>query len=124
MPAHPELRLLERDGRGVREDEVFMLIKGTVLVCAGEEEHELREEGIVYPAFWEAIEAMGGPRREPKAAVDVLDEAITVVRAMWSGQRSVRTRGAHYSLAGVHPGPAPSPDLGSGWARTGPACSP
>lgn len=31
-----------------REDEVFMLIKGTALVWAGEQEHELAEGGIVY----------------------------------------------------------------------------
>ncbi|NEA69013.1 cupin domain-containing protein [Streptomyces sp. SID12488] len=31
-----------------REDEVFMLIKGTALVWSGEEEHELSEGGIVY----------------------------------------------------------------------------
>ncbi|GGY18541.1 cupin domain-containing protein [Streptomyces minutiscleroticus] len=31
-----------------REDEVFMLIKGTALVWSGEEEYELREGGIVY----------------------------------------------------------------------------
>ncbi|MGW0607273.1 cupin domain-containing protein [Streptomyces sp. NPDC002644] len=31
-----------------REDEVFLLLKGTALVWAGEEEHELREGGIVY----------------------------------------------------------------------------
>ncbi|MFE6229361.1 MULTISPECIES: cupin domain-containing protein [unclassified Streptomyces] len=31
-----------------REDEVFMLLKGSALVWAGEEEHELREGGIVY----------------------------------------------------------------------------
>jgi quercetin dioxygenase-like cupin family protein len=30
------------------EDEVFLLLKGTALVWAGEEEHELREGGIVY----------------------------------------------------------------------------
>ncbi|MFI0829481.1 cupin domain-containing protein [Streptomyces roseolus] len=31
-----------------REDEVFMLLKGTALVWAGEEEYELREGGIVF----------------------------------------------------------------------------
>ncbi|MFF3246234.1 cupin domain-containing protein [Streptomyces sp. NPDC002870] len=31
-----------------REDEVFLLLKGTALVWAGEEEHELREGGIAY----------------------------------------------------------------------------
>ncbi|WP_307036946.1 LLM class flavin-dependent oxidoreductase [Streptomyces canus] len=45
-------------------------------------------------AFWEAIEAMGGSRRRPREAVDALEEAITVIRAMWSGERSVRTHGA------------------------------
>ncbi|MFD6244834.1 cupin domain-containing protein [Streptomyces roseolus] len=33
-----------------REDEVFMLLKGTALVWAGEEEHELREGGHRLPA--------------------------------------------------------------------------
>lgn len=31
-----------------REDEVFLLLKGTALVWAGDEEHELGEGGIVY----------------------------------------------------------------------------
>lgn len=31
-----------------REDEVFLLLQGTALVWAGEEEHELQEGGIVY----------------------------------------------------------------------------
>ncbi|MDG9701557.1 cupin domain-containing protein [Streptomyces sp. DH37] len=31
-----------------REDEVFLLLKGSALVWSGEEEHELREGGIVY----------------------------------------------------------------------------
>ncbi|MCX4993594.1 LLM class flavin-dependent oxidoreductase [Streptomyces sp. NBC_00568] len=76
--------------------------------------------GLGAGAFWEAIEAMGGLHKEPKRAVDALDEAITVVRAMWSGQRSVRVRGEHYSLAGVRPGPAPSPGLGLWLGSYGP----
>ncbi|MCU1685237.1 MAG: cupin 2 protein [Amycolatopsis sp.] len=31
-----------------REDEVFLLLKGSALVWSGEEEHELKEGGIVY----------------------------------------------------------------------------
>jgi alkanesulfonate monooxygenase SsuD/methylene tetrahydromethanopterin reductase-like flavin-dependent oxidoreductase (luciferase family) len=68
--------------------------------------------GLGSGAFWDAIAAMGGPRRSPGEAVDALTEAIDVVRAMWSGQRSVRTTGRHYALAGVHPGPTPSRSLG------------
>ncbi|MGW7381151.1 hypothetical protein [Streptomyces sp. NPDC054794] len=40
-------------------------------------------------AFWEAIEAMGGPHRTEREAVGALDEAITVIRGMW------RARGPH-----------------------------
>ncbi|WP_230529104.1 LLM class flavin-dependent oxidoreductase, partial [Streptomyces coeruleorubidus] len=43
-----------------------------------------------------------------------------VIRAMWSGERSVRTHGAHYALAGVHPGPAPAPGLGLWLGSYGP----
>ena len=68
--------------------------------------------GLGAGAFWDGVVAMGGPRRAPKEAVDALTEAIDVVRAMWSRQRSVRVNGEHYSLAGVHPGPPPGPGLG------------
>ena len=64
--------------------------------------------GLGAGAFWDAIAAMGGPRRKPAEAVAALEEAIGIVRAMWSGERSVRVPGEHYALAGVHPGPAPS----------------
>ncbi|SES37741.1 Luciferase-like monooxygenase [Lentzea xinjiangensis] len=76
--------------------------------------------GLGAGAFWPAISAMGGPERTPKQAVDALDEAITVIRAMWSGERSVRVSGEHYSIAGVHPGPAPSAELGLWLGSYGP----
>lgn len=63
--------------------------------------------GLGAGGFVDAIAAMDGPRRNPAEAVDALDEAIDVIRAMWSGQRSVRYDGTHYHLRGVHPGPAP-----------------
>jgi len=68
--------------------------------------------GLGTGAFWDAIAAMGGPRRTPKEAVDALSEAIDVIRAMWSGERSVRYDGQHYRLSGTHPGPKPGNDLG------------
>ncbi|MEI5102790.1 LLM class flavin-dependent oxidoreductase [Streptomyces sp. PmtG] len=76
--------------------------------------------GLGAGAFWDAIEAMGGPRRSGKEAADALEEAIAVVRLMWSGQRSVRFTGEHYTLAGVHPGPAPTAGLGIWLGAVGP----
>ncbi|MEU0009521.1 LLM class flavin-dependent oxidoreductase [Streptomyces sp. NPDC006314] len=76
--------------------------------------------GLGAGAFWEAIEAMGGPRRGRKEAVDALSEAIEVIRALWSGQRSARAGGAHYRVAGIHPGPAPSASLGIWLGAYGP----
>ncbi|MGW4057739.1 LLM class flavin-dependent oxidoreductase [Amycolatopsis sp. NPDC004747] len=76
--------------------------------------------GLGAGAFWEAIEAMGGPRRSRKEAVDALTEAVSVVRAMWSGERSVRTTGKHYAVSGVHPGPHPGPGLGLWLGAYGP----
>jgi hypothetical protein len=63
---------------------------------------------------------MGGPRRAPRDAVAALEEAIAVIRLMWSGQRSVRVEGRFYSLQGVHPGPAPAHPIGIWIGATGP----
>lgn len=65
------------------------------------------ELGLGAGAFWTAIGAMGGPVRKPGEAVAALEEAIHVIKLMWSGQRGVRYRGEHYSLKGVHSGPVP-----------------
>lgn len=70
------------------------------------------ELGLGAGAFWDAIAAMGGPRRAPGEAVDALTEAITVLRLMWSGEHSVRHDGEFYPLDGVHPGPAPAHPIG------------
>ncbi|MEU4340061.1 LLM class flavin-dependent oxidoreductase [Nocardia sp. NPDC023852] len=63
--------------------------------------------GLGAGAFWDAIAGMGGPRRTGGEAVRALAEAIAVIRAMWSEERSVRVPGVFYSLAGAHPGPRP-----------------
>src|ERR671923_1256648 len=44
------------------------------------------ELGLGAGAFWEAIGAMGGPRRSPREAVDALEEAIKIIRLFWSGE--------------------------------------
>ncbi|MEW5812758.1 MAG: LLM class flavin-dependent oxidoreductase [Actinomycetota bacterium] len=62
-------------------------------------------------AFWDAIVAMGGPRRTPGEAARALRDAVEVTRLMWSGQRSVRYDGDIYRVHGVHPGPRPAHDM-------------
>jgi alkanesulfonate monooxygenase SsuD/methylene tetrahydromethanopterin reductase-like flavin-dependent oxidoreductase (luciferase family) len=62
--------------------------------------------------FWDAIEAYGGPRREPRDALTALEEAIQVIRLIWSGERNLRFNGAHYRLAGAHSGPVPVHPIG------------
>jgi hypothetical protein len=50
----------------------------------------------------------GRPPPRPGEAVEALEEAIALVRLLWSDQRSVRFTGRHYQVAGVKPGPAPA----------------
>ena len=76
--------------------------------------------GLGAGAFWDAIVAMGGPRRAPAEAVAALEEAIAVIRAMWSDERSIKVEGAHYRVTGLHPGPPPSPGLGIWLGAYGP----
>src|SRR4051812_48347271 len=65
------------------------------------------ELGLGAGAFWDAIEAMGGPRRTPGESDDALEEAIEVLRGWFGGERGLRLDGEHYRLAGAQPGPAP-----------------
>lgn len=78
------------------------------------------ELGIGAGAFWDPIEAMGGTRRTPGEAVAALGDAIEIFRLWWSGQRSVRYDGTHYSLAGSHPGPVPAHPIGIWLGAYGP----
>jgi alkanesulfonate monooxygenase SsuD/methylene tetrahydromethanopterin reductase-like flavin-dependent oxidoreductase (luciferase family) len=70
------------------------------------------ELGIGAGAFWEAVEAMGGPDRTPKQSVDALEEAIAIIRGFWSSERSVTVEGEHYRVRGAKPGPAPAHPIG------------
>jgi alkanesulfonate monooxygenase SsuD/methylene tetrahydromethanopterin reductase-like flavin-dependent oxidoreductase (luciferase family) len=78
------------------------------------------ELGMGAGAFWDAVWAMGGPRREPRQAVDALEEAIAVVRMLWSGDRGLRYDGDHYALRGVHSGPVPAHRIGIWLGAVGP----
>jgi alkanesulfonate monooxygenase SsuD/methylene tetrahydromethanopterin reductase-like flavin-dependent oxidoreductase (luciferase family) len=70
------------------------------------------ELGLGAGAFWEAIGAMGGPVRSPREALESLEEAMHVIRAYWSGERTIGFAGEHYSVRGLHPGPPPAHDIG------------
>jgi alkanesulfonate monooxygenase SsuD/methylene tetrahydromethanopterin reductase-like flavin-dependent oxidoreductase (luciferase family) len=70
------------------------------------------ELGIGAGAFWDAIASLGGPRRTPGEAVAALDEAITVIRSMWSPGPATDFEGRYYSLDGARPGPFPVHPIG------------
>jgi alkanesulfonate monooxygenase SsuD/methylene tetrahydromethanopterin reductase-like flavin-dependent oxidoreductase (luciferase family) len=78
------------------------------------------ELGLGAGAFWDAIEAYGGPRRSPAEALAALREAIDVIRKIWSGDRNLRFEGSHYRLGGAHAGPIPAHDIGIWLGAYGP----
>ena len=78
------------------------------------------ELGLGAGAFWEAIGAMGGPVLTGKGSVDALEEAIEVIRLMWSGERTVAFDGEYYTLDGLHPGPPPAHPIGIWLGAYGP----
>ena len=69
------------------------------------------ELGLGAGAFWDAIAALGGPRRTPGQAVAALREAVTVIRAAWE-RGDTRFDGEYYSSRGAKPGPQPLHDIG------------
>jgi alkanesulfonate monooxygenase SsuD/methylene tetrahydromethanopterin reductase-like flavin-dependent oxidoreductase (luciferase family) len=76
------------------------------------------ELGLGAGSFWDAIEAMGGPRRRPPDAVRAIEEAIDIIRLVWSGERGVRYEGRHYRVSGLHTGPKPAHPMGI-WVGAG-----
>jgi alkanesulfonate monooxygenase SsuD/methylene tetrahydromethanopterin reductase-like flavin-dependent oxidoreductase (luciferase family) len=76
--------------------------------------------GLGAGAFWDAIEAYGGPRRSPGESLAALEEAMTVIRRVWSGERNLRVDGTHYRLAGAQGGPTPSRSIGIWLGAYGP----
>jgi alkanesulfonate monooxygenase SsuD/methylene tetrahydromethanopterin reductase-like flavin-dependent oxidoreductase (luciferase family) len=70
------------------------------------------ELGLGAGAFLDHAPRMGAPQRTPGEAVEALEEAIDVIRLMWSGERTVSFAGEHYRLDGLHPGPPPAHPIG------------
>jgi alkanesulfonate monooxygenase SsuD/methylene tetrahydromethanopterin reductase-like flavin-dependent oxidoreductase (luciferase family) len=78
------------------------------------------ELGLGAGAFWDAIEAMGGPRRSPKESVDALEEALAIIRGYLAAEQSVTLEGQHYRVKGARPGPAPAHPVGIWLGAYGP----
>jgi alkanesulfonate monooxygenase SsuD/methylene tetrahydromethanopterin reductase-like flavin-dependent oxidoreductase (luciferase family)/iron-sulfur cluster repair protein YtfE (RIC family) len=70
------------------------------------------ELGLGAGAFWDAIAGQGGPRRSAGESISALEEAIQVMRALWTPGRGVRFNGKYYQLQGAKPGPFPVHDIG------------
>lgn len=72
------------------------------------------ELGLGAGGFWDAIEAMGGPRRSPGEAYTALDEAIRIIREIWDPdpRGGVRVDGEQYRVHGAKRGPRPAHDIG------------
>lgn len=70
------------------------------------------ELGIGAGAFWDGVEAMGGPRRTARESVDALEEAITILRGFWGADHGLTFDGEHYTVKGAKPGPPPAHPIG------------
>jgi alkanesulfonate monooxygenase SsuD/methylene tetrahydromethanopterin reductase-like flavin-dependent oxidoreductase (luciferase family) len=70
------------------------------------------ELGLGGGGLSELIANFGGPRRSPGETVEAVDEAIDVIRLLWSEQRSVSFEGKHYRLSDARPGPRPAHPIG------------
>src|SRR6202165_424769 len=62
------------------------------------------ELGLGAGALPDLIANFGGPRRTPGESVEALEEAIDLIRLMWSDERSVSFHGRYYQLAAARSG--------------------
>jgi alkanesulfonate monooxygenase SsuD/methylene tetrahydromethanopterin reductase-like flavin-dependent oxidoreductase (luciferase family) len=66
------------------------------------------------------ISGLGGPDLTPGQVVTAVDEAITVLRALWTPGRVVGFAGEQYQLRDVQTGPAPAHPIGIWLGAAGP----
>jgi alkanesulfonate monooxygenase SsuD/methylene tetrahydromethanopterin reductase-like flavin-dependent oxidoreductase (luciferase family) len=66
------------------------------------------ELGLGAGGIPDVIANFGGPRRTAGESVEALDEAIDVIRLLWSAERSVSFEGKYYRLDDARPGPRPA----------------
>jgi alkanesulfonate monooxygenase SsuD/methylene tetrahydromethanopterin reductase-like flavin-dependent oxidoreductase (luciferase family) len=78
------------------------------------------ELGLGGGRLWPQISGLGGPRLTPGEVVTSVDEAITVLRALWTPGQIANFQGQHYSLTDVQTGPSPAHDIGIWLGAMGP----
>jgi alkanesulfonate monooxygenase SsuD/methylene tetrahydromethanopterin reductase-like flavin-dependent oxidoreductase (luciferase family) len=81
------------------------------------------ELGLGAGGFWDAIEAMGGPRRRPAEAVEAVSEAIEIIRLLWSGDRGLRFEAVTTTSRACTRGRFPLMTSASGSVQAAPECS-
>lgn len=62
--------------------------------------------------MWASILAEGGPGRTAGESIEALEEAVHLIRALWTSKEDVDFEGKHYRLSGAKPGPAPLHEMG------------
>lgn len=70
------------------------------------------ELGVGAGYYLEPIAGMGGPRLTRGESVDALEEAIGVIRAIWTAQEPVTRTGRFHHLEQAAPGPTPAHSIG------------
>lgn len=70
------------------------------------------ELGLGAGGFSQAVHAYGGPAWTPPEAVSALEEAIQVIRLLWSGEHGIKFEGKYHHLTGAHSGPVPPHPIG------------
>jgi len=70
------------------------------------------ELGLGSGGYWDAIKTFGVRPLTRAQAVDALEEAIGIIRALWSGARGIRFSGEYYRLEEAAGGPAPPHETG------------
>ena len=70
------------------------------------------ELGLGAGGFLDAVAANGGPRLTTGQSITALEEAIAIMREVWTpGGSGIRLAGKHYTVAGAKRGPAPAHDV-------------
>ena len=70
------------------------------------------ELGVGAGAFVDPIASMGGPALTAGQAVDALEEAIGIIRRLWTSDDDVSFDGRFHRVIDLPPGPRPAHDIG------------
>jgi alkanesulfonate monooxygenase SsuD/methylene tetrahydromethanopterin reductase-like flavin-dependent oxidoreductase (luciferase family) len=78
------------------------------------------ELGIGAGGYWDRIHSFGGERRSARDALAALEEAISLIRAIWSGAAGHSLDGRFYRLDAASTGPRPAHPIGIWIGAVGP----